>query len=404
MERSAIKKILKKIEDKEEKKMVKSIGGCKSGIFKNEKLSEPASIYYDIFMGNPNPYLIDAIYTETRSDSLVDKADDWQLIITKFTVPIQQVPIFVPVFIDEEKLITAYSVTLTWDGNPAVQEFIIYKPLNYDSSTGTFGNFIFSYQHFIDLINAAFQAAFVIASGYAGWPAGATKAPYLTYDAGSELITLHAQVAYQNANANVYGSATYTPEASGEIGIYMNGSLFTFFDSWKAFSRGFNSADGKDFQLLVMNNLNNLDTSVVPNEYKMIQEFPTLYLWQDIHAIIIVTSELPIRSEFIQFNQINTIDSAPTVTDAGTVSPSGLSVLATFDIQTMIQASRGVVQFVVGSEFKTIDLLGQNKINKADFTVYWQDRNSNLFLVQIPPGRVFDIQLLFRKKIVKDVP
>jgi hypothetical protein len=390
-------------EQKDDAKIGKQImAQMKRGFKKNEtgghfyQKGEGANVYYDIFFSNNTSAPINAIFQDQRSNPVVQRSSDYELVVTKFTIPVQLIPIFIPNIVDENKLTTSYTVTLTWGANPPVQIPIVYKPLNLDESDTESAVYIYSYQHFIDLINIAYASAFAIVSAYAGFPAGATDPPFLTFDSGSGLITMNAQTAYQNASANVYSGGTYTPEADGEIGIYMNNELFDFFESWKAFAREDDTA-GRDQQILIMDNKNNAITTPVVG-FAMIQEFSTLYLWNDFHAIVI-QSTLPTRNEWIQGALPTDYSESASITTGEGASADYSPILATFDVQTMISAERGVLQFVVGSEFKRIDLLSDNALQDIQISVFWQSKNyGQLFQLQIPQNKVMSMQLLFIKK------
>ena len=216
-------------------------------------------IYYNITIRNENPQNnnrpVLAKFEEERVQPLIDNPNDYYLTITRFTVPGSEIPIFIfPIqeFPNLNPNLSPFSVTLQHNGN-IQQEFIIYSTRDLDLSpptpptannpqwSRTSYYFVYSYYHMIDMINTALQTAF---DNLATKPVGSI-APRLDYNQDTEFISWNIQRAfYDNA----------LPDAD-RIDIFINTPLLTYLEAISYFFRGYDQALGRDWQLVVKDNV-----------------------------------------------------------------------------------------------------------------------------------------------------
>lgn len=137
-----------------------------------EKTSTADHVYYNIAITNTSPTdVIRASYNQSRTTAILDNPSDYYCTIQRFTVPLQQVPIFV--FLDN-----TYSVTMSYDGNDYKQDLVYVAGYSTNLSPSPPDNrFVYSYNQFIDSINNGFGDAMVSLIGdYPLYNSGTTYA------------------------------------------------------------------------------------------------------------------------------------------------------------------------------------------------------------------------------------
>lgn len=358
-------------------------------------------IYYNVVMPyrptvmNTSPM----IYQEELSQALLTNPSDYYLSIVRFTIPTQNIPIFIAQvrpFPNTDLNSLIYSVTLTWNGFTSGQTFLQYlttspnalqsRPLTMDhpEADKTPYYYVFTYTQFLLMINNALQTAFTALGTASGGtlPIGST-APFFIFDEINNRISLIAQ----NTHYNV---SNVTP-----IKIFVNNYLFSFLDGIAVQNFGFNLPTGEDFQFLVRNEHNNFyntpDTCpppCPPTYLIMTQQYDTLTNWNSFKSLVLTSNLLPIKSEyvpradFINQGQINT-----------------RGILKDFEpLLELGPEARTQVQYQLQSPYQLINLTNNIPLTKIDIAVYWSDQFGNLNLLTIPFNQIVTIKLIFIKK------
>jgi hypothetical protein len=385
-------------------------------------------VYYNIVMSNNT--VTDsqiATYNAPRTTALLENPSDYYVSIIRFTVPLQNVPIFV--FKDN-----SYSVTISYNGVDH-QTFLVYvpdyAPIAIPSSP--FNKYVFYYQQFLDSINNGLTTSFTnFNTSLPVWSNATTysygdivrvgllsyfslqsgnlnkvpsaeptywelfSAPYLTIDYTTQLISVNASIAFFNTKD------TLTTETQ-PLKIWFNTYLFQFFANFnilynKTTPEVYNT-NGKNVQIIIKDNYNNrivLQNGL--NGYVNKQEYNSLYNWNDLRNIVFLTSTIPIRNEGIPAQASGVSD---TVSNA-TTSSASLPILTDFQIKANLGGDeRSYAQYNPDGEYRLVDLTGTTPLTNIDLTVYWQDRFLNLYPLYLPPKNTLDVKLLFRKKSVK---
>lgn len=303
-----------------------------------KKTSTADHVYYNVVITNTSSTeVIRANYNQSKTTAILDNPSEYYCAIQRFTVPLQQVPIFV--FLDN-----TYSVTISYNSNDYKQT-LVYVP-SYTSNlnpTPPDNRFVYSYNQFIDSINNGFGDAMVpfiaalptfnigttysagqavkftlggVDVGYSSignanlghtpntsptyWAPIAT--PYLEYNPTTQLISLVASTAYHNVN--------FTDDLQ-PLKIWFNTNLWNFFTNFEKLYNGNTPAlyntNGKNYNIIVKPT--GINDAVIPaiyedfgtdvSGYRMSQEFVTLYDWNALRNIVFFTSAIPIRSEGI---------------------------------------------------------------------------------------------------------
>lgn len=350
-------------------------------------------IYYDISLYNNNQQPTIAKLIENRSQPLLQCPSDYYLSVIRFLIPTAYLPIFVyPTNYDGngKSLNTAnntsFSVTIrNQQSGIDYQTFIIYQPLNNLSSLDAEFLFVYSYQQFIDMINVAFNTAFVNLVG-GGGPNLPTTPPYMTFDPITGLCSIIVE--------SVYASAT------GFYQIFMNNPLFTFFDNFKASRLGVGNVNGKDDLLFVDNQGDNTVTFTAPaysstvTGYKIVQEYNSLFNWNTVRSIVFVTNTVPCADENINLQ-------SPLATTGSTFR----KILTDFEPQIQTNAAnntlRSYQQYYPVGQYRLIDLKSDRPLYTFDIQVYFETADQTLYPLYINSGEYISMKILFQSRDIK---
>lgn len=239
-----------------------------------------------------------AVFSETRGEPVVERMSDYYIAIDRFSIPGRAIPIFV-----FDNTAHAYTVCLTYGGVDSYQD-VVFTPESNKNTTDPTYYYVYGYHSFINMVNKALLAAFNATVFVAVRPVDVTAAPYLTFDPQSELISLIAQTTYLRDT-----STPPDPSSTNNVQIFFNNNLFNFFDNLQGKLYGFNTVNGKDFQIYTNNIYGNqivipigapgYSASPVGYGYENKQAFPCLYLWNDFRSIVILSSSMSIPYESI---------------------------------------------------------------------------------------------------------
>ncbi len=224
----------------------------------------PDHIYYNMILTNNTSDAIPAKFSQTRTEPILEKADDYYVSVVRFFIPSGSIPIF-------QFKANSYSVTLSYTYNSIeylAQAFVenpVYTTYNTETSYDNTQD-VYSYKAFIDMINTALENALNRATNglralvEAKGGTLTSNAPYLVYDPSNELLTLYADSAFYQQNP------VYKPFQTplNIIYIWFNTNLYKKFPSFPAFYNGSSvnvnplATFGRNFQLLLSSNGSNM--------------------------------------------------------------------------------------------------------------------------------------------------
>lgn len=334
------------------------------------------NLYYNVQITNNTPNAIAAEYIDSKAAPFLTDPQNYYLTIARFSLPNQQTAVRI------NWVNTNYYVTLSLNG-------VDYSsPVDYISYNNQGGKYIFSYQHFCDMINAAWLAAFNLIPNV-GSPSvkvvnadpnyNITEPPYITFDSKSARFSIWCQQGYDSSINPI------------TVEIWMNNILYYLFDNWLTYFRGENNADHKDYQLIVKDNFNNIPVS--PEfYYQFEQEYAATYNLQDLKQIRFVSNLLPIRTEFVpslnnagvQGTQLNY---SPIITDFEPNSETGSA-----------SVFRNILQYTPTGEYRLIDCVGSKPVDGIDVRIFWVDNVGNQYPLYLQPYQSVTIKYLFIKK------
>lgn len=339
-------------------------------------------IYVNVAIVNNDPANVILAQTNSnRTTAIVDNPSDYYMSVVRFTIPLQQVPLFT--FIDN-----LYTVTISNAGTD-YQTTLLYVPF-YTSNiiptpTSPENRLVYSYQQFLDSINDALRTSFT-ASGLPG------ASPYMTYDPVTQLISLIAPATFHD---------TAFTDQNQPIKVWFNTPLWSFFSNFQKLFNGYTptavNTNGKNFNIIIKPTGDNEIT--IPASFggplaglKMTQEFFSLFNWNDFRSLVITTNSIPIRAEIIPSGLI--ANNGKSGVNAG-YRP----VLTDFELLfEKAGDTRGFAQYTPTAEYRLIDLIGTTPLTNIDLQFWYQNKNLELFPLYISPLQSLDVKILLRKK------
>lgn len=299
------------------------------------------------------------IFSENRTNPILDKSDDYEVSLIRFSIPSSNIPIFL--WRDD------FSVSLTYNSVVFTTPLIFVPNSNIPSNIG---RAIYDYQDFLDMINVALETAFNNFSASAVYLTiplidRPTEAPILVYDSTPQLISLYSQPQYSIKKP--------TP-----IYIYFNTSLFTFFSAFQNFSNELDPVLSHYFN--IKDNGNNLDIINGSPYIRISQEYNDLFLWNDFQSLIFETDNIPVNSELL-----------------GTQKNITRQILIDFEPISQIN-DQSVIQFLPLTNVKLYELISNIELRKIDIRIFWNTKDGQTYPLIINDNDRLTIKLLFKKK------
>jgi hypothetical protein len=266
-----------------------------------------------------------------------------------------------------------------------------------DFSTGYYG--IYTFQHFINMTNTAWQTAYTAFN--TAHPGIHNSAPWFQYDPITGLISLITEFSY-----SVAGNAT----------IAMNALLYNYYEAIRVNFNGFNMPNFRDYTFQIVHLPGNQNAYALPGApviappanpayLRFTQEYDTRYLWQNITSLLITSPSIQMRSEYLPnaYNP-NTGNTIPpgVKPELSTFNPNFNQVLSYFDIFT--EPGRVSVRepiYYNPQVLKWIDLIGDSPLNQVAINVYMILNNGVVLplYLQSEANNGFDIKFEFRRKL-----
>jgi hypothetical protein len=301
-----------------------------------------------------------AEFDENRVEAVLNKPSDYVLAVVRFSIPSQNIPIFI--WKENEFKVTIsyqnfdFTTTLQWIPN---------------SPGGTydyFGPSIWNYQDFIDSINAGLLASFN--NFVAGTPAFAhkpTTAPYMIYTAESELCSLIAEEKYDV-------SGTY----ADPVYIYFNSTLTTYFPALQNFE---NETDPiKTYYLKVKDNFNNVSVVGGITYYEVKEEYTTLFLWNDMQKILLETDSIPVNNELL-----------------GSQTNKTRKIITDFEPLSNIN-DRSQIQYFPQGPLRFYDLISDYPLKRINLRFYWETKDGRIFPIYLNDYDNCSVKIYFKRK------
>jgi hypothetical protein len=338
-------------------------------------------IYYNVLFKNNSDEMQDAYFTETRSNPILSRPNEYHMSIIRFSIPTFGVPLFVwPLNPDRTPNNTYYYFFFKY------KNFQYISYVNFKSWVGSNDlPSVFCVQNFLDMCNEAlFIGHDYMVTNVPGYPG--TNPPYLMFEPSTQLLSLVADKGY----------TTILNPGPGEFPIYLdaNYQLHTFFESIPH-AKILDIASGDSIRFVIENTGDNeivLKSPINPSNlyasvdgYKMTGEYHVVQNWSSLKSIIITSINLKTKEELIQ-NQF-TIN-----------QNSSLQILTDFEPHATSLSEIRAWQNYNANIYRKVDLTSSSEIKNIDIQIYWSDKDNNIYRLKIPPTYYFSIKLLFVKK------
>jgi hypothetical protein len=274
-----------------------------------------------------------------------------------------------------------------------------------------------TYQHFVDIINTALKTSYdAFNAAHAGIHA---EECWVQYDCRTGLFGIVAPTSYATG--------------ANPARVYLDALLFKYIDTINTQFHGYNQANGKDFQIdfqLRKGNSNAwtlgnhyagppTNTQTTPPDYIILeQECDSRFLWSNIKQILITSSSINMRNEYMPFiefpqslNQQRTIPNpnrqpgqpATSLINDSVFNLNRKSVISYIDYNyaspsVSVQSSLHRDIFYRPEYYKWIDLIGDSPLNHLNIEMFYQTEDGFILPLRIPNKASVNLKMVFRRK------
>ena len=335
------------------------------------------NIHYNAVIINPtgSGKLIPMEFEQNHTQAVLSDPTKYTPCVERFNIPGNALPLF---FFVEGK----YSVTLSFGGDN-FREFLPYVPVivpSFDPGNKP----VYYFSQMVSAFNEAFIAAFNALK--LAHPVGTPDhPPVLIYNPGSQLFSFVVP-------------RTYDPTGGPTIEVFLNYEAAILFENIQFFSFSRTDVNGKDSQLMVMNEYNNyypvatdptvnfVGASGAYPAYQFTSQYPYFRQWNQLKSIIITTQSIPCRREVVALEGADQSAFISMLTDFTPQINSSADILSTF-------------YFFPQGPYRLIDLVSQTPLYRFDFKIYWSTFDGKLFPMYLTPGNEVNIKFLFMKRV-----
>lgn len=321
------------------------------------------NIYYNVNVTNNSPTPKVASYSSNLTVPLLEKSREYSMSITRLYIPGTAIPIF-----NMRSSPNSYFISLGYRDPPTTP---VSLPVLYDPNWGNLiDGAIWSYQQFLDMMNATFEAIYDILV-VVGDPSDAP--PVIYFDSAAQLFRI--RFVTNNDMLNYI--------------IYFNNPLFQMFPTFPARHLAYNSPDYLDF-MLANNSPNpanydlNYAISPPPQGYIFSTEDNCQYAWNGLVRVFITSGGLRTRSEF-QYTATGGSIGMPIITDFEPTVNGDFRV-------------NNVIQYYPTGELRRLDLLNDGPLTQIDFQFWYEDKWGKTYPMYLGSDKFLSLKLLFQKK------
>jgi hypothetical protein len=364
---------------------------------------------------------VPADYGVTKTEPILSNCSEYYCSVIRFTIPLDEVPLLIcPIVPNQISLLGSSDPNLTPliigiqngpNGVPAsyFSTNIIFTPSNnfpppvqnQPLQVITPYYYIFQYQILVDMLNTALSTVY-ISSGLAGLNPG-YLAPYFEFNPVTALFSL------------IVPSFMSQSFPFPSIKIFFNEALASFLFSFNIFGN-FPTDNihqfGFDYYFILTPSISNqyyppgvtVPATTIPPltpatsfYYKYTQEYSVLEYWTSLRKIIIISNTIPVKNEYVPAT--NNISSGNIDVDQSGVNVS-YPILTDFvpSISFLAGESRSIAYYVPTSQYRLVDLISTNPLQKIDIKIFWEDRDGNLYPLELSVFQQASLKLGFFRK------
>lgn len=387
-------------------------------------------VYYDLQIKNlantkvPDN-LIQLKFNEQRTSPIIDKADAYDMSITRFQCDTYSLPVYVaeiqPNSLDRDTMI--HDLILIYD-NGTVQRFMgltslvwipvdstVSQPIPPSQTTNGYQvdsqyYWCYDYDHVLKIVNNALLEAMnklkndAILNPLYPVDFADVEAPFMAWNNdGSNTATLYSR-------ADLFNTA-HTPTALNPlITIHFNPTLYAMFNSLpitKSFlvdnGTVLSSPDYPPYYQIMVDNFNGANTiqglfNVQTERFiQTKQQYSTISEWTPVSSLVFTSSTIPIVSNSLSDPKLYQNNNLIQLNRGGDNFANIITDLCTDE-----QSYRGSLLYVPNAELRWISLTTSQPISQIDIQVYWKSKTSKLIPFTLPSGGSCSMKILFRKK------
>jgi hypothetical protein len=337
-------------------------------------------VYYDCTSHNYSlTDFMPASYDQTQNIPIINKPSDYKLAVVRLDCNINDVPMF-------------------YTANQDMSFTLTYSPDNLTSTQTLFNGTntaIYLYQQVLDEYNSLLITAWnsIISQydaihGPGSWESDPTKPhnyPGITYDESTDRFTLYMDATAPNV---VVWSSTYLL-TSLFFGVNALPQNVNFLDIGQG--GPYNFVFSPTFGNTNIVTLSSGSTGFTGPYIANIQQYSSSSSWYQIRKIVLLSSTLTCRKEYI----------GPSNTDSS--SSIIRSTLTDFSINVSNSGNENPLTkyiYYPAAEYRYIDLFGSEPLYRLQFFLYYSTDTEAIAPIMIPPGKSFSIKLLFTKRVV----
>jgi len=388
---------------------------------------DDTKIYYDVIISNTNINGMNASFNASFDSIFIKNVSEYKLCVQKMMLDSEILPIsiceirnpqaadmsagdFVSVYNVYMTYTTALGVTnyytspILWnpDRIPAnvPNQYANGVPFSYDNKDRYF--FIYSYYHFIKLINDALSSCTTLLNAAEGV---ALDPPYFYFNSQTNLIEFYTEITNYNIDITNINTAC----------VFFNKELYKYV--------------GEGFRCI----LYNADVNITENYYmipfinnddinsyikyphvagvlddntptiiyiKTIQEYISLSSWNIVSNILITTNDSPINQEFYPIRNNNNNPNLYDNVSNDFNRTQSYPILTTFTpLLNTNENLRSSIVFTRDNinEGDCVNFIGNGSLNKLNLEVKFTDKYNNLYNFNISKGKQIFIRLCFIK-------
>jgi len=304
------------------------------------------TIFYNLQYSNPLNISVPAQLNAKLNASLVDKCDEWDVAIVRFSVPNYNTPLF---YMTDGQ----FQMSMSYGVNTVT------LPVVYNSAlSGLTDGSVWEIQVFVQMLNTTLISLWTQLNALSPLPSAVI--PYFTYSEVNQLFSLTVdQATYQS-----YGSgAPATPIILG-----INDALLTKIQGFPIVKTATN------YQFLILNTHNNVVGS----------------------TLVMTTQSFPFDN-FIDFQGISITTNMNTINEQ-TGSSGGYPVLQDFIIgDSTINFYNDRIVYTAETPYRQSHLLTTEPLNKLTANIYWMDVNNQSHQILIGPHQSVSIKFMLTR-------
>lgn len=352
---------------------------------------------------NPTPV---RFYDNLGGKQIISNPREYKLVIERFDLSGAQIPIRNMILEDPSTNFTDLEQSITLEfGGFVVQQQIIWEPELQNVTVppaipelkNTFFYYLYSYAHWVRLVNQAFATAFAALAALVALPT--TNPPMMVFNTSSQTFDFVVDSTYLNQSI-----AAGLPAS---VLVYFNEAMYGLHYDVHAHYINTVSADGRNYLLEFMNTGNNLvdQTGLAPFKYydvyantnapivallyEFLGEYKILGAFSNISGLVL-TSTLPTRKEGVNpvsYSYENSFQNSsgwePILADFTLAGPT-----------EAVGAARQVLNFAAAYP-RYIDLTGSVPVQEIIVNVYMKQSNGQLLPLLLLENGYFSFKLGF---------